>query len=158
MDDDRREPADKSFLHLLVGIEAGIIGGVAMLACFSLITPLLGKPWWLIPNLLASRLYADRQALFGPGIVTVVGAAYLLLSAGMIGAINGLLTPGGRLFGLAVAATAYLTCYLFVWKKVAPLMLVYAPQPVIIVAFFVYGSAIGWHPHLLEFARSGRDH
>jgi hypothetical protein len=40
-----------------------------------------------------------------------------------------------------------------VWKKLAPLMLVHGPQPIVIAAFFLYGSAIGWHPHLLEIAR-----
>lgn len=148
----------KSFLHLLVGIEAGIIGGLAMLALFALVTPLLGKPWWLIANLLASRLYTAPQVLMGPGIVTLVGAAYLLLGAGIVGAVNGLLTPGGRLFGLAVAASCYLFCYLFVWKRLAPLMLIYAPQPIVIAGFFLYGSAIGWHPHLLELARSRETH
>lgn len=151
-------PAAKSFLHILVGIEAGVIGGLAMLAWFFLVTPLLGKPWWLITNLLASRLYTAPQVLVGPGIVTLVGAAYLLLAAGVVGAINGLLTPGGRLFGLAIAATWYLFCYLFFWNRLAPLMLVYAPQSVVIAGFFVYGSAIGWHPHLLHLARSGEDH
>ena len=137
-----------------MGIEAGIIGGLAMLAWFALITPLLGKPWWLIPNLLASNLYPGRYPLLGPGIVTVVGTAYLLLSAGLVGIVNGLLTPGGRLFGLALAAAWYVFCYLFVWKRLAPLMLVYAPQPMVVAAFFLYGSAIGWHPQLLAFARS----
>lgn len=137
-----------------MGIEAGIIGGLAMLAWFALITPLLGKPWWLIPNLLASKLYPDRYVLLGPGIVTVVGTAYLLLSAGLVGIVNGVLTPGGRLFGLALAAAWYVFCYLFVWKRLAPLMFVYAPQPLVVAAFFLYGSAIGWHPQLLALARN----
>ena len=151
---DRQEPAAKSSLHILVGIQAGIIGGLAMLAWFALITPLLGKPWWLIPNLLASKIYPERYVLMAPGVVTLVGSAYLLLAAGVVGIVNALLTPGGRLFGLAVAGTWYVFCYLFVWKRLAPLMLVYAPQPIVIAGFFLYGSAIGWHPHLLAFARS----
>ena len=139
---------------MFVGIEAGVLGGLAMLASFALITPLLGKPWWLIPNLLASRVYPERYVLQGPGVVTIVGAAYLLLAAGIVGVVNGLLTPGGRLFGLAVAGASYFFCYLFVWKRLAPLMLIYAPQAIVLLAFFLYGSAIGWHPQLLALARS----
>ena len=153
MDDDHRKPAAKSSLHILVGIETGIIGGLAMLAWFALVTPLLGKPWWLIPNLLASKIYPDRYVLMGPGVVTLVGAAYLMVAAAIVGIVNGLLTPGGRLFGLALAAVWYAFCYLFVWKRLAPLMLVYSPQAVVIAAFFLYGSAIGWHPQLLDFTR-----
>jgi hypothetical protein len=133
-------------LDILAGIETGILGGLAMLLCFAVLSPLLGHGWWLIPNLLASRTWS--RALLSPGMATVVGVATLLLSAGVVGAVNGVLHRGGRLFGLGVAAAWYLFCYLFFWKRVAPLMLVHAPQPVVVAGFFVYGSILGWHPHL----------
>jgi hypothetical protein len=133
-------------LDILAGIETGVLGGVAMLLCFTLLSPLLGHGWWLIPNLLASRTYS--RVLLHPGTATVVGAAILLLGAGLVGAVNGVLHRGGRLFGLAVAAVWYLFCYLFMWKRLSPLMLVLAPQPVVIAGFFVYGSILGWHPYL----------
>jgi hypothetical protein len=132
-------------LDLLAGIETGVIGGVAMLVCFAVAASLLGHAWWLIPNLMAARLY--HRGLLQPGVPTVVGTAWLLLGAGVGGAINGLLTSGGRLFGLAVAAAAYLICYVVVWKRAAPLMLVHAPQAVLMAGFLAYGSVLGWHPY-----------
>jgi hypothetical protein len=117
-------------LDILVGIEAGVLGGLAMLACFALLSPLLGYPWWLIPNLLSARS-------------TLTGIASLLVGAGVGGIVNGLLSPGGRLFGLAVAAVAYFVCYLYLWKRLA-----HAPQGLVIAGFFVYGSVLGYHPHL----------
>jgi hypothetical protein len=132
-------------LDVLVGIEAGVLGGLAMLVCFALVSPLLGHPWWLILNLLGTRTYT--RVMFQPGMVTLVGASCLVLGAGIVGAINGVLTRGGRLFGLGVAAAAYLVCYLLVWKRLAPLMLVHAPQPVVVAGFFIYGSVLGYHPH-----------
>jgi hypothetical protein len=143
----------KSLLDILVGIEAGIIGGVAMLAWFSLTSPLLGQPWWLIPNLLANSFYNGRNVLVGPGFITCVGVSMQLAAAGAVGAMNGILTPGGRLFGLALAGAWYLLCYLFVWKRIAPGLYLYSLQPLIIVGYFLYGSVLGSHSHLLSRAR-----
>jgi hypothetical protein len=153
MDADRRKPAGKSFLDVVVGLEAGVLGGLGMLVWFALVMPLLGQPWYLMPNLFAARFYADRNVLLSPGLATFTGAAWLILSGGIVGIVNGLLTPGGRLFGLAVAGSWYVFSYLFVWKRLAPLLLVYVPQPVLIVGFLVYGSVIGWHPQLLTHVR-----
>jgi hypothetical protein len=133
-------------LDVLAGIETGVLGGLAMLLCFALLSPLLGHGWWLIPNLLASKTYS--LALLNPGFATVVGIATVLFGAGIVGVVNGVLHRGGRLFGLALAAAWYLFCYLFVWKRLAPLMLVHAPQPVVVAGFFVYGSILGYHPQL----------
>jgi hypothetical protein len=144
----------KTFLDLLVGIEAGTLGGLAMLLWFALMSPLIGQPWWLIPNLFASHFYRDSQLLSGAGIPTWVGAAFHLLASGLVGALNGVLTPGGRLFGLGVAAIWYLVCYIFLWKRFAPGLLLHASQPLLIVAYILYGSAIGWHPQLKAQARA----
>lgn len=151
---DRRGAAERSFLDVLAGIQAGVLGGLAMLAWFAIATPLLGKPWYLIPNLLATRFHVSREVLLTAGAPTWTGAAWLIFAAGIVGAVNGILTPGGRLFGLAVAGTWYLVSYLFVWKRLAPYMLIYAPQPVVVLGFLVYGSVIGWHPQLLARVRS----
>lgn len=153
MDADRRRSAPKSLLDLLAGIQTGIIGGLIMLLWFALTSPLTGQPWWIVHNALASRFYSERQVFAGPGISTWVGAAFLLTSAGIAGAINGILTPGGRLFGLAVALAWYLLCYLYLWKRIAPLMFVFPSQGLIVAGFFLYGSTLGWHGHFVRRLR-----
>ena len=129
-----------------------------MLVFFALITPLSGQPWCLLPNLLGVRGYGGRHALQVPGLATISGAAWIILAAGIVGCVNGLLTRGGKLFSLSIAASWYLISYLLVWKKLAPLVLFYAPQPVVIGGFFVYGSVIGWHPWLLAHTRARLSH
>jgi hypothetical protein len=158
MDVDRRKPAGKSFLDIVVGLEAGVLGGLAMLFWFAAVTPLLGQPWYLILNLVGARFYAHRFALVAPGIATWSGAAWIILSAGIVGSVYGLLTPGGRLFGLLVAVCWYAISYFFVWKNLAPLVLLYAPQAVVMSGFLVYGSVIGWHPWLLAHTRARLPH
>jgi hypothetical protein len=145
-----RAAVRKTRTDVLAGIEAGVIGGVLMLGWFALTMPVLAQPWWLIPNLLATGIYGNRDTWSGPGFMTLAGSALQVFSAGVIGVVNGLLTPGGRLFGLALAAFWYIACYLFLWKRLSPGMLFYAPQPVLIAGYFLYGSVLGWHTH---FAR-----
>ena len=140
----------KSVWDLLMGLQLGVIGGVVMLAWFALISPVLGHPWWLIPNLFASHFYNAREVHFGPGIVTIVGAAMQIVSAGTVGLISGLITPGGRLSGIGTAVVWYVFCILFLWKRIAPLLLLPALQPVLWVGYFLLGSALGWRRYLIR--------
>jgi len=146
MDSSATQASRKSLLDLLVGIEVGVIGGLITLAWFALFSPVIGDPWWLIPNLFASHFYSEHQVRAGAGVVTLVGSAIHLILSGLVGAINGVLTPGGRLFGLGIAILWYGICYFFLWKKWAPLLLVYGSQPVLMAGWFLFGSTLGWHP------------
>lgn len=136
--------------HAIAGVEIGVIGGLLMLAWLILSAPLVGEPWWKMLNLFASHYYPYSVVRYGPGMVTLSGGSFLLVLAGSIGAIAGVITPGGRLFGLAVATVWYLLSYGLLWKRFAPLLSVYGSQPLLIVAFFIYGSALGWHPDIVR--------
>jgi len=136
----------KSMLDLVVGIEVGVIAALLTLGWFALFSPIIGDPWWMIPNLLASHFYSDNQVRSGAGIVTLVGSAVHTILFGLIGAVNGVFSPGGRLFGLGLAIVWYGLCYFFLWKKWAPLLLVHGSQPILMTGWFLLGSTLGWHP------------
>jgi hypothetical protein len=136
----------RSFIDLLVGIEVGVLGGSIALVWFALVSPVAGQPWWIIPNLFASALYSEYHVRAGASVVTCVGVALHLVTSGIVGAINALVTPGGRLFSLGVALVWYVFCYLWLWKRIAPLLPLYGSQPVIIAGWFIFGSVLGWHP------------
>lgn len=138
----------KTVWDLLLGLQLGVIGGLLMLAWSALVTPLVGHPWWLIPNLLASYFYTPRELYFGPGIATVVGAAVQVFTSGVVGSLAGVATPGGRLSGLGMAVLWYLFCLLFLWKRIAPMMLFAPVQPILWTGYFIFGSTLGWHRHL----------
>src|SRR3954451_24063407 len=89
--------------HAIAGVEVGVIGGAAMLIWLILSAPLIGQSWWSTLNLFASHYYNYAVVRNGPGMVTLSGSALLFAVAGIVGAFAGLLTPGGRLFGLGVA-------------------------------------------------------
>jgi hypothetical protein len=152
MEASRGPRGGKSPLDLIVGIEVGVIGALVMLAWFAAASPIIGDPWWLIPNLFASHFYADHQVRGGAGMVTLVGSALHVILSGLVGAINGLSTPGGRLFGLGVAVLWYGFCYFFLWKRYAPLLLAHGSQPLLMIGWFLFGSALGWHPWFVAHA------
>jgi hypothetical protein len=144
----------KSVWDALLGLQLGVIGGILMLVWFALISPVLGHPWWLIPNLFASHFYNSREVYLGPGIVTIVGMAVQIVTSGIIGCLTGVITPGGRLSGIGAAIAWYAVCLLFLWKRMAPLMLVQPIQPILWAGYFLFGSALGWHRHLVRARRA----
>ena len=150
MDAAEQRAGGKSGWDVLIGLQLGVMGGVLMLAWFALISPVLGNPWWLIMNASASRFYNFREVNAGPGVVTLVGIAMQIVTSGLVGCFSGVLTPGGRLWGIAGATAWYLFCLFFLWKRVAPLMLTQSIQPVLWAGYFVFGSALGWHQHLVQ--------
>ena len=135
---------------VLLGLELGVIGGVFMLAWSALVCPLTGRSWWLVPNLFASHFYTTREVYDGPGVVTVVGIAMHIFTSGLVGVVNGVVTPGGRLSGLGMAGLWYMFCFLFLWKRIAPLMLAQAVQPILWTGYFIFGSTLGWHRRVRE--------
>jgi hypothetical protein len=137
----------RKWLDLLVGIETGILGGLVMLAWFTMLSLLMGRPWWFVLNLFATEAYGRDALRLGPGWATVAGAAVHLSIAGLVGAVAGLFSPGGRLYGLGIAIIWYILSTVWVWKRIAPLVPVYVPYAVLMSAYFLYGSALGLHSH-----------
>ena len=74
--------------------------------------------------------------------MTIVGIAVQIVTSGIVGSLNGLVTPGGRLSGIAAAVAWYVFCLLFLWKRMAPLMLMQAIQPILWAGYF--SSAPRW--------------
>jgi hypothetical protein len=154
MDADARGWIDKKVLDAVAGIQIGVIGGLIMLAWLAASAPLIGQPWWTTINLLASHYYNAGVVRSGPGMATASGAALQIVACGVVGAIAGLLTPGGRLFGILIALLWYLLGYFLLWKKQVPLLAIYGSQPLVIIGYFLYGSALGWHPYIAAKLRS----
>src|SRR5882724_12871145 len=81
----------QSLTDALSGIEAGVIGGIAMLVLLAASSLWRDRGWWEIPNLLGSTFYGVRA--FRPGIhrATVAGGALQLMICGSVGALFGML-------------------------------------------------------------------
>ncbi len=129
---------------ILAGLQAGILGGLLMALWLALIAPVLGRPWWFVLNLFASYTYDIRAVRGGAGMATVTGVAIQVLAGGMLGVLMGVLGSANRIAGLAIAMTAYMVCYVYVWKRYTPFVLYSVPQPLFVVGFFLFGSVLSF--------------
>jgi hypothetical protein len=147
--------ASDTLARLASGIEAGVIGGLAVLGVLVSESLLRGHPWWEIPNLLGTTFYGSRAFRTGLGMATLSGAALHFTIAGTIGGLFGLacgaIRERRRLLplGLVTAMLWYLLADGMFWPRVNPLVPLYenslhAFQPVAILSHAIFGACLGW--------------
>jgi len=147
--------ASDTLARLASGIEAGVIGGLAVLGVLISESLLRGHVWWEILNLLGTTVYGPRSFRAGPGLVTLAGAALHFTIAGTIGALFGLvfgtIRERRRLLplGFVTAMIWYLLADAIFWPRVNPLVplyenTLYAFQPVSILSHAIFGACLGW--------------
>lgn len=141
MDGGRNTWLRRKTLDIVVGIEAGVMGGTAMLVLLMLVAPLLGDSWWTYPNLFASHYYSRAMVRYGPDQATLSGIGLQIFWAGIVGAISGFLSPRGR-HGVLVAMIWFLGCYWFIWRKYAPAVGIYGSAALLFASFVLYGSVL----------------
>ena len=66
--------------RLLSGIEAGVIGGIAMLALLVSGSLWRGDPWWMPSNLLGSTFYGARALAPAPRATLAGGALHVFMT------------------------------------------------------------------------------
>ncbi len=142
-------------LRALAGIEAGVLGGVAMLVWLALASTLERRSAWFVPNVLGSLLYGRAALRRSFGMMTVSGLALQLFAAGMIGMLFGVLVGDSRnrLRVALLAVLAGLTWYYFsqalLWRELGVLAALYASARSLIVGHIFYGLVLGSYPVLL---------
>jgi hypothetical protein len=140
----KNSPFTNRSFDILAGLQAGILGGLLMALWLALIAPVVGRPWWYVLNLLASYTYDIRAVRGGAGMATLTGIAIQVLAGGILGILMGVLGSANRVAGLTIAMTAYMVCYVYVWKRYTPFLLYSVPQPLFVTGFFLYGSVLSF--------------
>ena len=142
--------------RLLRGIEAGIVGGFAMLALLILGSLLRGRVWWEIPNVLGSTFYGSRAFRSGVSMATLSGAALHFVITGCIGGIFGLACGGIRerkrlvLLGIFAGVVWYYLGLAVFWSRINPWVPVFSSQPITIISHALFGACLGRMGHKLE--------
>ena len=136
--------------RLLNGIEAGVIGGIAMLALLVSGSLWRGDPWWMPSNLLGSTFYGARALSAGPDRATLAGGALHVFMTGSVGGAFGLVCGGishrrrlvllGTLAGLTWQGLADV----LVWRNINPLVPLYSPQPATLFSYALFGACLGY--------------
>jgi len=136
--------------HLLNGIEAGVIGGIAMLVVLVCASLWRGDPWWIPANLLGSTFYGARALSAGPSRATLAGGALHIVLTGSIGASFALFRGGIRprqrlvLLGTLAGLIWYGLADALLWRRINPLVPLYSAQPVTLLAHALFGACLGF--------------
>ena len=137
------------FARGLRGLEAGVVGGLAMIALLTSTALLRGYVWWQPANLLGTTFYGTRALRSGPGWATLSGYAFHIVLAGIVGVLFGLACGGFErrrrlvlLGGMAGLIWYFLATAAF-WTWVNPLVPLYSLQPDTLVAHVLFGACLG---------------
>ena len=140
----------RRLVGLMSGIEAGIIGGLAMLLLMVSGSLLRGHVWWEVPNLLGSTFYGSRAFRTGASFPTLSGAALHFVITGTIGGLFGMACGGIQqrrrlvLLGLLAGVVWYYLGDAIFWRRVNPMVPEYSPQPVTILSHALFGACLGY--------------
>jgi hypothetical protein len=136
--------------RLLSGLEAGVFGGMAMLALLVSGTLWRGYPWWMPYNLLGSTFYGVRALSAGPSQATLAGGALHIFMTGSIGAAFGLVCGGIRrrhrlvLLGTLVGLIWHGLADALLWHQINPLIPLYSAQPATLFSRALFGACLGY--------------
>ncbi|BDC52478.1 hypothetical protein F183_A47930 [Bryobacterales bacterium F-183] len=143
--------------RLLAGLQAGVVGGLAMLCFYSFASTLQRQPWWSSANLLGSAVYGNAAFWKGLSRVTLAGAGLEIVLSGIAGMICAFLLPPFRGHGLvqflvaiATAMLWYLCQYQLIFPTLAPLIPAYSVRNLPVVAHLLLGIALTRIPALYE--------
>jgi hypothetical protein len=140
------------------GLEAGVIGGLAMLSVLITFSLLRGRVWWETANLLGSTFYGLRAFRSGVSMATLSGVAFHLVITGTVGVVFGLVcgAMAGRsrllLVGLISGVVWYYLANALLWSFVNPLVPLYTFPPAAIIAHGIFGACLGWMGQLQRSA------
>src|SRR3974390_1849346 len=144
VDDPGPSRAMTALRRLVSGLEAGVVGGVAMLLLVIAAALWRGDVWWAPANLLGTTFYGRRAFHTAPGMATLSGAALHIVITGIVGALFGLICGGVRerrrlvLLGTLAGVFWYYLADAIFWRWVNILVPAYAPQPSTLIAHGVF--------------------
>ncbi len=140
----------RAVARLLSGLEAGVIGGIAMLALLISGSLLRGDPWWMSSNLLGSTFYGPRALNSGPSRATLAGGALNIFITGSIGAGFGIIFGAVQsrrrlvLLGMLAGLIWHGLADAVLWRKLNPLIPMYSAQPATLLSHALFGACLGY--------------
>ncbi len=144
------QPRTETLARTASGIEAGVVGGLAMLAILISESLWNGRVWWEIPNLFGSTFYGPRAFRSGASMATLSGVALHFVITGTIGGLFGLAFGGiqkrGRLLLLGLLASVgwYNLANAAFWPVINPWVLLGSPRPATVVSHVLLGACLGY--------------
>jgi hypothetical protein len=130
--------------HALAGLQAGVAGALAMLACL-----MIGSIWdrrsiWLVPNLLATTFFGTDVYRNQFALTSWSGVALIVAVYGFLGMIWGCIWGEARtqwfgLYGAIAGLSVYFVVFRFLLRHANPLVPLYAPDRQLEVGHLFWG-------------------
>jgi hypothetical protein len=137
--------------HALGGLEAGVLGALAMLVCV-----MVGSLWdhksiWVVPNLFATSFYGSNAYRNQLVRTTWSGVALVVAVYGTLGVVWGCIWREERrrwlgLYGAVLGLAVYFVFYDFMWKHANPLVTLYAPDRQLQLGHILWGLILARSP------------
>ncbi len=137
--------------YALAGVQAGVSGALAMLACL-----MIGSAWehrsiWSVPNLFATTFFGSDAYRNQLARTSWCGLALVIALYGLLGMIWGTALGDNRkrgivLYGAIAGLMVYVFFYDFLWKHANPLVTLYAPDRDLQVGHLVWGLILARSP------------
>jgi hypothetical protein len=137
---------------LLAGLQAGMMGVLAMLAWLGVSAEWQRRSFWTSENLMASVFYGNQAIRAGFAGRTLSGLAVYLLLYSLLG---GLLAWAVRdrlarirvlMVSVLYALVWYYLSYRLLWKAVAPLIVLLHVERATVLGHLVYGTLLARYP------------
>lgn len=137
--------------RLLAGLEVGILGGLAILGWFLVLSYWNFRAPWALVNLFSASFRRNAAWGFNFSSLTWSGLAVHLFACGLLGIFIGWVLPrphhGARisLTGLAFGVILSLMVYEFFWRRLIPIGDYFAPAAMLIV-HLLFGMSLAQFP------------
>jgi len=147
---------------VMAGVEAGVLGGLFMMAWLATLSLLQGRSIWSMPNLLASTFYGEAALRRGFRWTSLSGVALHVIVSATAGLLFGLAVGGivnrGRvmLLGLAAGVAWYFLSLGVFWNYVNPMVPLYSRGGGMLLAHVGLGVFLGSFPRYLDALETGQ--
>ena len=139
----------------LAGLQAGMMGAIAMLAWLGISAEWHNRSFWSAENLMASAFWGPDAVRSGFGFRSVAGVALYLLIYSLLGAMVALVVRDrvpplrallvGILFGLGW----YYLSFHWIYEKALPLVALLHVERQTLLGHLLYGAFVGRYPAFL---------
>jgi hypothetical protein len=137
--------------HALAGLQAGVVGALALFACLMIGSLWDGRSIWVVPNLFATTFFGNEVYRNQLLRTSWAGLALTLAVYGLLGTIWGCIWRDERkawlrLYGALAGLGIYFLFYSYLWRHVNPLVTLYAPDRQLQLGHVLWGLALARSP------------
>ena len=153
----------RRFRYAMAGLQAGVAGVLVMFAYLMVASLWHGRSIWVVPNLFATTFFGSNAYRNQLLATSWVGVALTVVFYGLLGVSWGCILRDRSVrwlpvYGAISGIVVYFVVYHFVWRKLNPLVTLYAPDRQLEVGHILWGLLLARSPlYARRIAHSGAE-